>query len=164
MELAWRSGRVMDCHTTTRGWIPGGNGVFTKLSAFARDSKWGCRLQMTSLLKGHKTQTNINYILNHSHTCDSEREKRFSGPLLTKYRVCHDDAAYITAYSCNHITISDPKYVRSHNNTHSVIVNYLVIFSLIYNFRIIQLKLVRARVSIFDRQMTLQLLGNIFKP
>ena len=31
VELEWRSGSVMDCHTTARGLIPGGNGVFTEL-------------------------------------------------------------------------------------------------------------------------------------
>ena len=31
MELAWRSGIVMDCHATAWGSIPGGNVVFTKL-------------------------------------------------------------------------------------------------------------------------------------
>ena len=31
VELAWRSGSVMDCHATARGLIPGGNGVFTEL-------------------------------------------------------------------------------------------------------------------------------------
>ena len=31
MELAWRSGCVMDCHATARGSIPGGNGVKTRL-------------------------------------------------------------------------------------------------------------------------------------
>ena len=31
VELAWRSGSVMDCHATARGSIPGGNGEFTKL-------------------------------------------------------------------------------------------------------------------------------------
>ena len=30
MELAWRSGSVMDCHATARGSIPDGNGVFTE--------------------------------------------------------------------------------------------------------------------------------------
>ena len=30
-ELAWRSGRVMNCHATDRGSIPGWNGVFTEL-------------------------------------------------------------------------------------------------------------------------------------
>ena len=44
MELAWRSGSVMDYHATAWGYILGGNGVFTKLHCFARDSKWGCRL------------------------------------------------------------------------------------------------------------------------
>ena len=41
VELAWRSGSVMDCHATAwpGGSIPGGNGVFTEL----KDSKWGCR-------------------------------------------------------------------------------------------------------------------------
>ena len=31
VDLAWRSGSVMDCHATARGSIPGGNGVFTEL-------------------------------------------------------------------------------------------------------------------------------------
>ena len=31
MELAWHSGRVMDCHATAQGSIPGWNGVFTEL-------------------------------------------------------------------------------------------------------------------------------------
>ena len=31
VELAWRSGSVMDCHATARGSIPYGNGVFTEL-------------------------------------------------------------------------------------------------------------------------------------
>ena len=31
VELALRSGSVMDCHMTARGSIPGGNGVKTKL-------------------------------------------------------------------------------------------------------------------------------------
>ena len=28
VELAWRSGSVMDCHAMTRGSIPGGNNAF----------------------------------------------------------------------------------------------------------------------------------------
>ena len=31
VELAWRSGCMMDCHATARGSIPGGNGVLTEL-------------------------------------------------------------------------------------------------------------------------------------
>ena len=31
MKLTWHSGSVMDCHTTARGSIPGGNGVKTEL-------------------------------------------------------------------------------------------------------------------------------------
>ena len=31
VELALRSGSAMNCHATTRGLIPGGNGVFTEL-------------------------------------------------------------------------------------------------------------------------------------
>ena len=31
MELAWRSGSVMDCQATVRGSIPGGNSVLTEL-------------------------------------------------------------------------------------------------------------------------------------
>ena len=31
VELAWRSGCVMDCHTTTSGSIIGGDGVKTEL-------------------------------------------------------------------------------------------------------------------------------------
>ena len=34
MELAWRSGSVMDCHATARGAIPGGNDVKTELHVF----------------------------------------------------------------------------------------------------------------------------------
>ena len=30
-ELAWHSGRVMDCNTTDRASIPGVNGVLTEL-------------------------------------------------------------------------------------------------------------------------------------
>ena len=57
MELAWRSGNVMDWHATARGSIPGGNRVTkTCFTSFARDSKWGCRLSVTSLSMGRKTQ------------------------------------------------------------------------------------------------------------
>ena len=31
VELAWRSGSVMDCHATARSSIPGENGVFTEI-------------------------------------------------------------------------------------------------------------------------------------
>ena len=31
VELAWRSGSVMDGHATARGSIPGGNGIKTEL-------------------------------------------------------------------------------------------------------------------------------------
>ena len=31
VELAWRSGSVMDCHATTQGSIPIGNSVKTEL-------------------------------------------------------------------------------------------------------------------------------------
>ena len=31
VELAWRSGSVMDCHATARVSITGGNSVFTEL-------------------------------------------------------------------------------------------------------------------------------------
>ena len=36
MELAWRSDSVMDCHATTRGSIPGKNGVFTELHVLCK--------------------------------------------------------------------------------------------------------------------------------
>ena len=36
VELAWRSGNVMDCHATARGSISGGNGVFTELHVFRK--------------------------------------------------------------------------------------------------------------------------------
>ena len=37
--------------------------IYTHMS-FSRDSKWGCRLKMTSLSMGCKTQpTNLNYPL-----------------------------------------------------------------------------------------------------
>ena len=41
LELAWRSGSVMDCHATAWGSIPSGNGVKPSFTSFARDSKWG---------------------------------------------------------------------------------------------------------------------------
>ena len=31
LELAWRSGSVMDCHATAQGSIPGGNSIKTEL-------------------------------------------------------------------------------------------------------------------------------------
>ena len=31
VDLAWRSGSVIDCHAMVRGLIPGENGVFTEL-------------------------------------------------------------------------------------------------------------------------------------
>ena len=40
-ELAWRSGIVRDCHTTARGSIPGGNGVFTELHVFRKGQIMG---------------------------------------------------------------------------------------------------------------------------
>ena len=36
MELAWRSGSVMDCHATAQGSIPGGKGVKTDLHVLRR--------------------------------------------------------------------------------------------------------------------------------
>ena len=36
MELAWRSGNVMDCHATARGSIPGQKGVFIKLHVLCK--------------------------------------------------------------------------------------------------------------------------------
>ena len=36
MELAWRSGSVMDCHATAWDSIPDGNGVFTELHALRK--------------------------------------------------------------------------------------------------------------------------------
>ena len=36
VELAWRSGSVMDCHATARGSIPGGNSVFTELQVLRK--------------------------------------------------------------------------------------------------------------------------------
>ena len=36
MELAWRSGSVMDCHATAQVSIPGGNGVFTELHVLCK--------------------------------------------------------------------------------------------------------------------------------
>ena len=65
--LAWCSGSVMDCHATAWGSIPCGDGVFTEFHVlFARDSKWGCRLQMTSLSMGRKTPPTVKCII-HLH-------------------------------------------------------------------------------------------------
>ena len=36
-ELAWRSDCVMDCHATSRGSIPDGNGVFTELHFLCKE-------------------------------------------------------------------------------------------------------------------------------
>ena len=36
VELAWRSGSVMDCHATTCGSIPGGSGIFTELHVLSK--------------------------------------------------------------------------------------------------------------------------------
>ena len=36
MELAWRSGNVMDCHGKARGSIPGQNGVFIELHVLCK--------------------------------------------------------------------------------------------------------------------------------
>ena len=44
VDVAWRSGSVIDCHVTARGSIPVGNGVKTSFTSFARDIKWGRRL------------------------------------------------------------------------------------------------------------------------
>ena len=38
--------------------FPVGTVYLPSFTSFAKDSKWGCRLKMTSLLKGRKTQTN----------------------------------------------------------------------------------------------------------
>ena len=56
LELAWRSGSVMDCHATAQGSIPGWNCVKLSFMSFEKDSKWGCRLKMTSLSMGRKIQ------------------------------------------------------------------------------------------------------------
>ena len=40
-ELAWRSGSVMDCHATTRGSIPGRNGVKTELHVLRKGQQIG---------------------------------------------------------------------------------------------------------------------------
>ena len=36
VELAWRSGSVMDCHATARGSIPSGNSARTELHVLRR--------------------------------------------------------------------------------------------------------------------------------
>ena len=59
VELARRSCSVMDCHVTTRGSIPGGNGVNTELHVLRKGQ---CRLQRTSLLRGRKPQPNNQLI------------------------------------------------------------------------------------------------------
>ena len=39
MELAWRSGSVMDCHATARGSISSGNDVTTELHVLRKGQK-----------------------------------------------------------------------------------------------------------------------------
>ena len=41
VELAWRSRSVMDSHTTARGSIPGGNGLFTELHVLPKGQYMG---------------------------------------------------------------------------------------------------------------------------
>ena len=41
VELAWRSGSVMDCHATALGSIPIGNGVKTELHFLRTGQKMG---------------------------------------------------------------------------------------------------------------------------
>ena len=41
VELAWCSGCVMDCHATTWGSIPGGNGVKTEFHVLHKGQKMG---------------------------------------------------------------------------------------------------------------------------
>ena len=41
VELAWRSGSVMDCHATARVSIPGGNGVFIELHVLRKGQEKG---------------------------------------------------------------------------------------------------------------------------
>ena len=43
VELAWRSGSVMDCYATAQGSIPMGTVYLPSFTSFARDSKWGSR-------------------------------------------------------------------------------------------------------------------------
>ena len=52
INSVWRNGCVMDCHATTRGSIPGRDGVKTELHVLRKASKWGRRLEKTSLLMG----------------------------------------------------------------------------------------------------------------
>ena len=40
-DLAWRSGSVMDCHSTARGSIPGGNGFKTELHVLRKGQEIG---------------------------------------------------------------------------------------------------------------------------
>ena len=59
VELAWRSGSVMDCHTTTRGSIPGGNGVFTEVQVLRKGQYMGLpSLNDLAVDVERKTQTN----------------------------------------------------------------------------------------------------------
>ena len=44
VELAKRSGNVMNCHAMPWGSIPSRNGVFIELHVLHKGSKWGCRL------------------------------------------------------------------------------------------------------------------------
>ena len=44
VELAWRSGSIMDCHAMVQGSIPSGNGVFTELQVLRKGQKMGCHL------------------------------------------------------------------------------------------------------------------------
>ena len=65
-ELPWYSSYVMDCHATAQGSIPSGMVLKPSFTSFARDIKWGCQLEMTSLLMGRKTQPTYQIRYNHS--------------------------------------------------------------------------------------------------
>ena len=54
VELAWRSGSVMDCHATARGSIPVGNGVKTELHVLRKGQSTG----VPSLNVKHNQPTN----------------------------------------------------------------------------------------------------------
>ena len=58
VELAWCNGCVMDCHATTRGSIPGGDGVKTELHVLHKGQYMGVLFLNDLIVDGTLNTTN----------------------------------------------------------------------------------------------------------
>ena len=66
VELAWRSGSVMDCHATSQGSFPGGNGVKTELHVLRKEQYMGVP-SLTELSVDGTLNTTNQYTYIHIH-------------------------------------------------------------------------------------------------